>query len=462
MKYISTRGGDSANGFREVIMKGLAADGGLFVPETYPIFSEEKIASFHGMSYANLAYEIIAPYVGDDIAEADLHKILRETYSTDVFRDVQVAPLVDLGYDQHVLELFHGPTLAFKDFALQLLGRFFNHFLAKTDHKINIIGATSGDTGSAAIAGCAGMSNVNVFILHPKGRVSDVQRKQMTTILADNVHNIALEGSFDDCQDIVKELFADAEFKKSHTLSAVNSINWGRIVAQIVYYFYAALQLGAPERAVSFSVPTGNFGDILAGWIAHKMGLPIEKLVIATNSNDILHRFMETGEYKKTAVEHTISPSMDIQISSNFERLLFEYHNRDAALIEHKIRELKEFGSFNVEGEVLSEIKQLFTSSCVDDAETKRLIREIYDENEYILDPHSAIGVRAAQMHKGDAPMVALATAHPAKFPDAVIDACGQNPELPDFLSDLFAREERMSVLPNDAQAVKKFVIESN
>jgi threonine synthase len=459
MKYISTRGGDSAGGFREVIMKGLAADGGLFVPETYPVFSAAQIASFKSMSYAELAFEVISPYVGEDIPAADLRKILGEVYNSQVFRDAKIAPLTDLGFDQHVLELFHGPTLAFKDFALQLLGKFFNYFLAKTDHKINIIGATSGDTGSAAIAGCAGMSNVNVFILHPKGRVSDVQRKQMTTILADNVFNIALEGSFDDCQNIVKELFEDAPFKKSHTLSAVNSINWGRIVAQVVYYFYAALQLGAPERKVSFSVPTGNFGDILAGWIASKMGLPIEKLVIATNQNDILHRFMETGIYKKEATFHTISPSMDIQISSNFERLLFEYHGRDAKLIAGKIAELKSKGEFSVEPQVLNEIRKTFSSARVDDVETSRLIREINDENEYVLDPHSAIGVRAAQMHKGNAPMVALATAHPAKFPAAVQAACCVDPELPVHLADLFTREERMSELPNSAAAVKEFVV---
>ncbi len=462
MKYISTRGRDSADGFREVIMKGLASDGGLFVPESYPEFSAEKIASFKDLSYPALALEVISPYIGDDIARADLQAILENAYSTENFREAAIAPLKDLGHDQHLLELFHGPTLAFKDFALQLLGKFFNHFLAESGEQINILGATSGDTGSAAIAGCAGMSNVNVFILHPKGRVSDVQRKQMTTILADNVHNIALEGSFDDCQNIVKELFADAPFKKSHTLSAVNSINWGRILAQVVYYFHAALQLGAPSRAVSFSVPTGNFGDILAGWIAHKMGLPIEKLVIATNENDILHRFMETGEYKKAATTHTISPSMDIQISSNFERLLFEYHGRDAEAIDHKIRELKMAGYFKVEDDVLAKIRELFASARVDDKETMRIIHEIYDENKEVLDPHTAIGARAAQMHKGDAPMVALATAHPAKFPDAVENACGVQPELPEHLQDLFDRKERMNELPNDAAAVKQFVLDNS
>jgi len=306
------------------------------------------------------------------------------------------------------------------------------------------------------------MSNVNVFILHPRGKVSEVQRKQMTTILADNVFNIALDGSFDDCQNIVKELFEDAPFKKSHTLSAVNSINWGRIVAQVVYYFYAALQLGAPERAVAFSVPTGNFGDILAGWIAHKMGLPIEKLIIATNKNDILHRFMKTGEYRKEATFHTLSPSMDIQISSNFERLLFEYHNRDAELIRSKINELKVEGKFKVEQDILADISGIFASSRIDDVETSRTIREVYDENEYVLDPHSAIAVRAGQQHKADAPMVALATAHPAKFPDAVMAACDGDHALPDFLADLHTRKERLTDLPNDAQAIKQFVLDAN
>lgn len=460
MKYISTRGGDSAGSFREVIMKGLAADGGLFVPEAYPHFSAAQIHSFKGLSYADLAFEIISPYVGSDIAEADLRRILHEVYNDKIFADAAIAPLKNLGYDQHLLELFHGPTLAFKDFALQLLGKFFSYFLAESGEKITIIGATSGDTGSAAISGCAGMSNVNVFILHPNGRVSDVQRKQMTTILADNVFNIALEGSFDDCQNIVKELFEDAPFKASHTLSAVNSINWGRIVAQIVYYFYAALQLGAPEQKVSFSVPTGNFGDILAGWIAGRMGLPIDKLIIATNKNDILHRFMQTGKYKKEQVFATISPSMDIQISSNFERLLFEYHNRNAAIISNKIKELKERAEFSVEDAVLAEMRKTFASAAINDDATSRLIAEIYAENEEVLDPHSAIGVRAAQMHKTDVPMVTLATAHPAKFPAAVQAACGVEPELPAHLADLFEREERFAVLANSAAAVKAHVIE--
>ncbi|PIR32752.1 MAG: threonine synthase, partial [Alphaproteobacteria bacterium CG11_big_fil_rev_8_21_14_0_20_44_7] len=309
MKYISTRGGHEVSSFREVVLAGLADDGGLFVPASYPKFSAEKIQSFANLSYSELAFEVISPFIDGDIPDEDLRKILSETYSEN-FRHPKIAPLLKIAEGEYLLELFHGPTLAFKDFALQLLGRLFDYFLRDSDKKISILGATSGDTGSAAIAGCAGREHVEIYILHPKGKVSEVQRRQMTTVLADNVHNIALDGNFDDCQNIVKEIFGDLEFKAQHNLSAVNSINWGRIVAQIVYYFYTAAQLGRLDKPTAFSVPTGNFGDILAGWIAHKMGLPIEKLVIATNKNDILHRFMQNGEYAKTKVEHSLSPSM--------------------------------------------------------------------------------------------------------------------------------------------------------
>lgn len=461
MKYISTRGGDSADNFKEVVMKGLAADGGLFVPVEYPKFSAEKIQSFKDLSYAELAFEVISPFIGDSVGGDALKKILSEVYSADIFRSPEIAPTKHLYDNYYLLELFHGPTLAFKDFALQLLGRFFDHFLAGTDQKINILGATSGDTGSAAIAGCAGRDSVNIFILHPYQKVSEVQRRQMTTVISDNVFNIALEGSFDDCQNIVKELFADLEFKQSHTLSAVNSINWGRIVAQIVYYFYSALQFDDyADNPVSFSVPTGNFGDILAGWIAMQMGLPVNKLIIATNKNDILHRFMESGEYKKQAVYHTNSPSMDIQISSNFERLLFEYHNRDAGLISKKISELKLNGGFSVKNEVLQDISRIFTSAHANDEVTLDVIKEVYSNCGEVLDPHTAIGVHAAKECGSGERVVTLATAHPAKFPDAIDEAVSIEPQLPSHLSDLFNKEEKYDVISNSSAEIKSYILD--
>lgn len=459
MEYISTRGVSTAKNFEEAVMSGLADDGGLFVPVEYPKFSPERIKSFKNLPYHELAFEIIYPYVGDSIAPAILQKILEETYSTKNFRHPQIAPLKKLYDNEYILELFHGPTLAFKDFALQFLGRVFDYFLKKSGGNINILGATSGDTGSAAIAGCVGRDNINIFILHPKGRVSDVQRKQMTTIIADNVFNIAIEGNFDDCQNLVKEIFGDAKFKKAYNLSAVNSINWARIVAQVVYYFYAALQLGAPDKKVSFSVPTGNFGDILAGYIAYKMGLPIDKLVIATNSNDILHRFLETGTYKKEPVMHTLSPSMDIQISSNFERLLFDYHDRKGQIIKNKISDLAKDHEFYVDTHVLEEMKNLFASERVDDIGILEVIGAVYAQKNELLDPHTAVGFMAGRNNLSDnIPMVTLATAHPAKFPDAVKKATGISPLLPTFMSELYDLPEKLEILENRAGSVQAFI----
>jgi threonine synthase len=449
MKYISTRGGDSASGFREVVLKGLASDGGLFVPENYPRLNIEKL---RGLSYAELAFEVINPFIDGDIEPKDLKKILTEVYSEKTFAHVDIAPLKDLGQGQYILELFHGPTLAFKDFALQFLGRLFKHF----GEKINILGATSGDTGSAAIAGCAGIENVNIFILHPHGKVSEVQRKQMTTILAGNVHNIAVNGNFDDCQNIVKSIFEEAEFKRKYSLSAVNSINWARIVAQVVYYFYAGLKFDHP---MSYSVPTGNFGDILAGWIALQMGLPVKKLIIATNKNDILDRFIKTGVYKKEQVYHTLSPSMDIQISSNFERLLFEYHSRNASLICSKIRELKDESEFNVDANVLKSIREIFDSNAADDEVTASTIENTYRSYAEIIDPHTATGIAAARAHSN---IITLATAHPAKFPDAVKASTSIHPALPDFLSNLLVKEEKFVVANNSADEIKAMIAKAN
>ena len=462
MEYISTRGKDKANSFKDAVMAGLANDGGLFVPMEYPKFSAKQIASFKELEYDQLAFQIIAPYIGDSIPAKDLKKILAEVYTPKIFRNLQIAPLKQLYGNEYVLELFHGPTLAFKDFALQFLGRVFDYFLKDSKQKINILGATSGDTGSAAIAGCVGRKNINIFILHPHGKVSEVQRRQMTSIIADNVTNIAVEGNFDDCQNLVKEIFGDAGFKNKYALSAVNSINWARIVAQVVYYFYAALKLGEPEQEVSFSVPTGNFGDILAGYIAHKMGLPIKKLVIATNSNDILYRFIETGTYKKAPVVHTLSPSMDIQISSNFERLLFDYHNRNGVIIRQKIEELQKDGEFAVMTSTLDEIRKLFVSEHVDDTRILEVIGAVYADKKYQLDPHSAIGFMGGREHLENEPMVTLATAHPAKFPDAVERATGSRPQLPDFLSDLFKQKEDYQVAPNDAQKIREIIVNKN
>ncbi len=463
MQYISTRGGASADSFEAAVMAGLASDGGLFVPAEYPKFTPEKIASLRNLSYDELAFEIISPYIGDSIPPDALKKILSETYSPINFRHQLVAPLKRLYENEYVLELFHGPTLAFKDFALQFLGRVFDYFLQRSGEKINILGATSGDTGSAAIAGCAGRDNINIFILHPKGRVSEVQRRQMTTIITDNVFNIGIEGNFDDCQNLVKEIFGDANFKRQYKLSAVNSINWARIVAQVVYYFYAALALGAPEQKVSFSVPTGNFGDILAGYIAHKMGLPIGKLIIATNSNDILHRFLVTGTYKKAPVVHTLSPSMDIQISSNFERLLFDYYDRKPQIIKNKINDLAKDDEFFVETPVLEKIRELFASESVDDTSILEVIGAVYAQTGESLDPHTSVGFMAGRNNANEtAPMVTMATAHPAKFPDAVKKATGLYPELPQFLYDLHDQPERMVILENKASKICEFISQNS
>ena len=458
MKYISTRGKAPALNFEQVLLTGLASDGGLYVPETYPQFSAQEIASWSGLPYSEVAIKVISPFVAGCIPQAELENIIRETYTT--FRHPAVTPLVQLGSNEWVLELFHGPTLAFKDVALQLLGRLLDAVLAKRQERVVIMGATSGDTGSAAIEGCRRCENIDIFILHPHQRVSDVQRKQMTTVLAPNIHNIAVQGNFDDCQQMVKDSFADQSFLKGKPLVAVNSINWARIMAQVVYYFYAAVQLGAPHRAMQFSVPTGNFGDIFAGYVAKRMGLPIAQLIIATNRNDILHRFMSGNRLEKTELAHTLSPSMDIMISSNFERMLFELHERDGAAIAKLMEDFKS-GAVSIDAARFAQARELFSSLAVDDAQTCNTIAQVLAESEYLLDPHSAIGVEAARQCRAskDLPVITLATAHPAKFPEAVRKAgYPQDPPLPAHMSDLFAREERCTVLPKDLQAVQQFM----
>ncbi len=463
MKYISTRGQSPAMNFEEVLLTGLASDGGLFVPESLPQFSKQEIASWAGLSYAELAKKVIAPFVADTIPQADLNAIIDETYGVSgenrVFAHDAVAPLKQLDANLWLLELFHGPTLAFKDFALQLLGRLLDYVLEKRQERVVIMGATSGDTGSAAIEGCRRCSNVDIFILHPHNRVSDVQRRQMTTITGDNIHNIAIEGNFDDCQQMVKQSFADQSFLGGRKLVAVNSINWARIMAQIVYYFHASLSLGGPHREVSFSVPTGNFGDIFAGYLARGMGLPIKQLVVATNSNDILHRCISGNDYSKKELIHTLSPSMDIMVSSNFERLLFDLHERDGAAIRQLMERLNN-EAVALDPARLEKARELFDSYAVDDPLCCQVIADMFERTEELLDPHTAIGVKAAQVCRRDAatPMIALATAHPVKFPDPVVKAGCKAPALPHHLEDLFEREERFDVLANDLSAIQAYV----
>lgn len=458
IRYISTRGASPALSFEDTVLAGLAPDGGLYVPDHIPVFSMPEIAAMQALSYPELAYAIISRFTGESVPPAELQRIISESYKS--FRHTAVAPLKQLDAHTFLLELFHGPTLAFKDFALQFLGRLLNYILEKRGQKAVVVGATSGDTGSAAIAGCSGRAGMQIFIMHPKGRVSDVQRRQMTTILSANVHNIALDGTFDDCQDIVKALFADSAFREKHHLTAVNSINWARILAQVVYYFYAALALGTPARAVSFSVPTGNFGDIYAGHIAKRMGLPIEQLIIATNRNDILTRCLDTGTYGMETVIPSLSPSMDIQISSNFERLLFDLYDRDGQAIGEMMTRFRQEKKLTLSPLAWSRLKAEFAACAVDDEQTKHTIAETYRTTGELLDPHTAVGVAAGQRCRKDtsAPMVVLATAHPAKFPDAVMEATGEHPPLPAHMQGLFEKEERFVELPNDVQQIRQFV----
>jgi len=459
VKYISTRGLAPALNFEEVVLTGLAPDGGLYVPETIPTFTREEIASWAGLSYQELAFNVMKPFIDGALSDDEFKGIINEAYST--FRHDGIAPLVQTAHNEWILELFQGPTLAFKDFALQFLGHLLDHLLKKRNQKVVVMGATSGDTGSAAIEGCRRCDNIDIFILHPHERVSNVQRRQMTTVIAANVHNIALEGNFDDCQNMVKASFGDQSFlPEGRQLVAVNSINWARIMAQIVYYFYAGLALGAPYRPVAFSVPTGNFGDIFAGYLAKKMGLPIDQLIIATNSNDILHRCISSNDHSKHQLLHTLSPSMDIMVSSNFERMLFDLYDRDGNAIRQLMDDFKS-GSMTLKESALSRARELFTSYGVSDDVTIEVIRDVFERTEYLLDPHTAIGVEAARKtrRRQDIPMVCLATAHPAKFPEAVRKA-GQagDPALPYHMQDLFEREEKFSVLPQDLASVQSFI----
>ena len=458
MRYISTRGQAPVLTFGEAMLTGLARDGGLYVPETIPVLSRDDIAGLAGLTYEEAAFRVMRPFVGDTFTDAEFRSAIDKAYAG--FGHAVRAPLVQLGPNHFLLELFHGPTLAFKDFAMQLIGQLFQIALARAGRRVTIVGATSGDTGSAAMEAFRGLDNVDVFILYPHGRVSEVQRRQMTTPSESNVHALAVDGDFDDCQSRLKDMFNDFAFRDEVGLAGVNSINWARVLAQVVYYFTSAVSLGAPHRPASFTVPTGNFGDIFAGYIAKRMGLPIERLVIATNQNDILHRCLTTGRYQMDGVKPSISPSMDIQISSNFERALFDAYGRDGNAVAQLMDEMKAQGGFTVSQGALQALRDLFASGRVSEEETSLAIRAERAASGELLCPHSAVGVKVAAAHLGHVPMITLATAHPAKFPDAVEAATGLRPGLPPRMADLFDRPERVTRVANDLAAIESIVRE--
>ena len=462
MDYLSTRGEAPSLGFAEAMLAGLARDGGLYVPDTWPRLEPKTIAGIAGRSYAEVAVEVIRPFTGGAIAEADLARMAREAYGG--FRHPAVAPLSQLGPNTFLLELYRGPTLAFKDLAMQLLARLMDHALAARGERRTIVVATSGDTGGAAVEAFRDRAQVDLVVLFPNGRISDVQRRMMTTAAAANVSAIAIDGTFDDCQALVKAMFNHHAFRDQVRLSGVNSINWARIVAQAVYYFTAAVSLGAPARKVAFTVPTGNFGDVYAGYVAERMGLPIDRLVIATNVNDILSRTLSTGIYELRDVVATTSPSMDIQVSSNFERLLFDAYHRDCAAIRAVMGSLAQSRRFVLSAPALAFIRELFSADRADEDEVAATIRAVKRETGRFIDPHTAVAVAVAEKERRDpsVPMVVLSTAHAAKFPDAVEAACGARPRLPEWLSDIESRPERFTVLPADQSAVERFVLETS
>ena len=460
MKYVSTRGDAPALEFADVTLTGLAADGGLYVPEEWPLLDADAIRALRGLDYVETAVRVMQPFVGSDLTEADLRNLCRAAYAG--FSHASVTPLRQLDADQWLLELFHGPTLAFKDVALQLLGRLFERFLSGAGRQLTVVGATSGDTGSAAIHALAGLESVDVFMMHPRGRISDVQRRQMTTVMAPNVHNMAINGSFDDAQAHVKRMFRDPELR-GFEISAVNSINWARLMAQVVYYFYAAVRLGAPERKIAFSVPTGNFGDVFAGYVAHRMGLPVERLIVATNVNDILHRALSAGDYSAGAVTPTASPSMDIQVSSNFERLLFEMAGRDGARVRAMMDSFDSERRLSLPADMRARAA-LFSSARIDADHMALALRWAREDADMLIDPHTAIGLAAARAASGSedlpagTPIVTLATAHPAKFAEAVERAAGERPRMPERIAGLMDREERFHELAADYETARDFV----
>ena len=456
MRYVSTRGRAPELGFADVLLAGLADDGGLYVPAAWPSLPIIPV----GASYAQAAAVVMTPFVGTDIPAEVLLALCEDAYAT--FRHPAVCPLVQIGPNEWIAELFHGPTLAFKDVALQLVGRLFDHVLGERGERVTIVGATSGDTGSAAIDGVKGGSNVDIVILYPHGRVSAVQRRQMTTVDASNVHAVAVDGTFDDCQDLVKAMFADVAFRNRMHLSAVNSINWARVMAQVVYYVTSAMSLGGGvgRRPVNFAVPTGNFGNVLSGWVARQMGLPVDQLVIGSNRNDILTRWLHSGIMATSVVVPSLSPSMDIQVSSNVERLLFELNHRDGGTTQEQLAHFRHSGTLTVEPDQLDQLRELFVGARVDDEATLAVMAEVHSSCGMVVDPHTAVGIGAARACRtdGEVPMITLATAHPAKFPDAVERAIGRRPELPEHLADLMSRNERIVRVSNDLAAVQALV----
>ena len=456
MRYISTRGSAPKLNFEEAMLTGLARDGGLYLPDNIPTLTAADIKALAGLPYEEVAYRVMRPFIGDTFSDSEFGDIIARAYAG--FRHDARAPLKQLDANHFLLELFHGPTLAFKDFAMQLIGQMFQAALARRGERVTIVGATSGDTGSAAIEAFAGLDAVDVFILFPDGLVSDVQRRQMTTPDASNIHALALDGDFDDCQARLKDMFNDFEFRDGVRLAGVNSINWARVLAQVVYYFTSAVAIGAPHRAVSFTVPTGNFGDIFAATIARKMGLPIDQLVIATNQNDILHRTLISGSYTKKGVAPSISPSMDIQVSSNFERALFYAYGQDANAVAQQMQALGQ-GGFDISQGAIGWLREMYASGRASEAETTATIADMFARTGEILCPHSAVAVKVAQEHiNATSPMITLATAHPAKFPDAVQAATGLRPDLPPHMADLFKRPERMTKVANDLASLETLV----
>ncbi|HSF93050.1 MAG TPA: threonine synthase [Paracoccaceae bacterium] len=458
MKYISTRGQAPELTFEEAMLTGLARDGGLYVPESWPQMSSDEIAALAGLTYEETAFRVMKPFIGDAFTDEEFREIIAKAYAS--FGHAARCPLVQLGPNDFLLELHHGPTLAFKDVAMQLIGQMFEVALKRRGDRVTIVGATSGDTGSAAIEAFRGLDAVDVFILFPHGRVSDVQRRQMTTPSEDNVHALAVDGDFDDCQAALKDMFNDFEFRDAVKLAGVNSINWARVLAQVVYFFTSAVSLGAPHRKVSFTVPTGNFGDIFAGYVAKRMGLPIDRLVIATNQNDILHRTLVSGAHKKEGVTPSISPSMDIQVSSNFERLLFDLYDREGAAVAQLMDSLKNDGAFTISQGALARLQEEFDSAMATEEETSETIKATYASTGQVVCPHTAVGIKASADQRGDVsvPMITLATAHAAKFPAAVEAACGIHPELPARMADLFDRPERVTRVANDLNAIEAII----
>lgn len=460
MRYVSTRGKSPEVSFKEVLLRGLAPDGGLYLPTSWPQFNVKELRKVLGdnFSYQALASEIIYPFTKDSLDKDELSELIHRAY--DSFSAEDIVPMKRLNSKLWIGELFHGPTLAFKDIALQLVGELFENQLQKKSENITIVGATSGDTGSAAIEACRDRERMEIFILHPHGRTSEVQRRQMTSVHSENVFNIAIEGTFDDCQDLVKGMFADVDFSTRINMSAVNSINWARVMAQIVYYWWASMQI-TDNGVVNFCVPSGNFGNIFAGFSAHNMGLPVERFIVASNRNDVLDRFFRNGEMELRDVAPTYSPSMDIQVSSNFERLLFEVFERDGLLVEQAFKTLRSKGTLSVSDDILAGIQRKWASSRVTDQETLAMIKKITEEYDYVIDPHTAVGIEAAERHMTQlqAPIISLATAHPSKFPDAVEEASGFSPILPSHLSDLYERKESYEILPNDEVIVKSYIL---